>query len=1038
MDPVNRRFEYGPGLPLPFWSWNDRLDPAELVRQIRMMPGQSIGGFFMHARGGLRIGYLSGEWMECVRACLQAAKELGLRAWVYDEDGWPSGFASGRVPAIGESHQQKYLRLSEAAGAEAARFAHRLGVYRQPDGRLVPEDELEPDRLYYVGHFELNPWYVDTLDGEVAEAFLRLTHERYREALSPQEWQGLEGFFTDEPQVSRNGIPWSLVLPAEYRREYGEDLLPLLPHLFLPIGACRRTRYRFWRLVTLLFSDHFLKKIHDWCDRHGARLTGHLVKEETLLGQLTSNGAVMPHYAHFHLPGIDWLGRGLAPLTTLVQAASVAAQLGEGELLSESFALCGWGARFEDLKGILQWQMVHGVTLLCPHLQAYSLRGLRKRDYPPSLSHHQPWWPEWHVFTGYVARTCALLRASTPDVEVAVLHPQSSAWIHYGRDGGSRIEELDSAFAGLSDALDAARLGFHYVDEILLERHGRAAGGRLHLGRQAYACLIVPPIDNLAASTVRILGEFAGRGGFLLMPERGAIRIGGEEDPSADELRRRAEVYRDPTALVSAVTARIHPVALAPAAAPRARDGAAGPGGLERIRAARRVIAGGCGARAVLYYCINRDNHRSCAALLSVEAGPAARYLAGPDTLEPWAPERRPENVPLRFRFPPGGDLALLVFPGGLPGCMALRPWARRRRGAADRAVDQLETAPVLDLEGGFRLRSASPNLLALDRCDFTVDGLETATDEPVAVVQDRLLALQRPAGLTLVFRFEVGREARIPADLRLVVEDAGRFAIRVNGRRAPPPDGCLFDAAFETVPIAPLVRPGANRVTLRTVFRQPPDVYRAVERAAQFEAEKNKLTFDSEIEAVYLAGDFGVETPGVFTTLERGAVSYRGRFRLGSTPDELDIGGLQAAGFPFFAGALVAWREFFFAREAGEEYYLECDEIGANSIGVELNGIDAGSLYWKPYRLPITRQLIDGPNRLAIRLTTSLRNLLGPHHRAEGESFFVGPFSFFKEDGVFARDWNGGLGRWTDDYCFQVFGVRGLRICREEKTDER
>ena len=40
--------------PHPFWSWNERLDTAETARQVRLMGEAGIGGFFMHARGGLQ------------------------------------------------------------------------------------------------------------------------------------------------------------------------------------------------------------------------------------------------------------------------------------------------------------------------------------------------------------------------------------------------------------------------------------------------------------------------------------------------------------------------------------------------------------------------------------------------------------------------------------------------------------------------------------------------------------------------------------------------------------------------------------------------------------------------------------------------------------------------------------------------------------------------------------------------------------------------------------------------------------------------
>ena len=54
--------------PVPFWSLNEKLDPEVLREQVRQMHEAGLGGFFMHARGGLQTAYLSEEWMECVNA----------------------------------------------------------------------------------------------------------------------------------------------------------------------------------------------------------------------------------------------------------------------------------------------------------------------------------------------------------------------------------------------------------------------------------------------------------------------------------------------------------------------------------------------------------------------------------------------------------------------------------------------------------------------------------------------------------------------------------------------------------------------------------------------------------------------------------------------------------------------------------------------------------------------------------------------------------------------------------------------------------
>ena len=49
--------------PIPFWSWNDELDEKELASQIEWMHSKGIGGFFMHARGGLTTPYLGDSFI---------------------------------------------------------------------------------------------------------------------------------------------------------------------------------------------------------------------------------------------------------------------------------------------------------------------------------------------------------------------------------------------------------------------------------------------------------------------------------------------------------------------------------------------------------------------------------------------------------------------------------------------------------------------------------------------------------------------------------------------------------------------------------------------------------------------------------------------------------------------------------------------------------------------------------------------------------------------------------------------------------------
>lgn len=81
----------------PFWSWNGKLEKGELLRQVHIMKDMGFGGFFMHSRTGLITEYLDKEWFDLINVCADEAEKLGMEAWLYDEDRWPSGTAGGMV-----------------------------------------------------------------------------------------------------------------------------------------------------------------------------------------------------------------------------------------------------------------------------------------------------------------------------------------------------------------------------------------------------------------------------------------------------------------------------------------------------------------------------------------------------------------------------------------------------------------------------------------------------------------------------------------------------------------------------------------------------------------------------------------------------------------------------------------------------------------------------------------------------------------------------------------------------------------------------
>ena len=94
---------------------------------------------------------------------------------------------------------------------------------------------------------------------------------------------------------------------------------------------------------------------------------------------------------------------------------------------------------------------------------------------------------------------------------------------------------------------------------------------------------------------------------------------------------------------------------------------------------------------------------------------------------------------------------------------------------------------------------------------------------------------------------------------------------------------------------------------------------------------------------------------------------------------------------------------------------------MNAPAARVFVNGHFAGNLIFSPFRLDITELVTNGENEIVIQMISGNRNLLGPHHKPEGESYTVGPDTFSDK-----RGWTDDpdLPTWTDNYNFVLFGA--------------
>lgn len=891
--------------PIPFWSWNEKLSEEETKNQIDMMHNVGIGGFFMHARGGLQTEYLGEEWFANIKCAVERAEKLGMDAWAYDENGWPSGFGDGKVNGLGEKYQQKYLRVEKGKGDTPYTICNKGG---------------------YHFYYDINPFYVDTLDGDVIAEFIKQSYEPYYNKFK----NDIKGFFTDEPQISRNGIPWSLKLPDEYKLAYDEDLMPHLIELFYPVDDYKKTRIRFWKLICELFSKNYMKQIYDWCTSRNLEFTGHLTGEEFLNRQLLTSSAVMPHYEYFTIPGMDWLGRNIEECLTARQLGSAAQQLGKKQVISESFALCGHNVSFEELRRIYEWQMVRGINLLCQHLEGYSLRGIRKRDYPPAMFYQQPWWEEYKSFNDAMSRVGMLLTEGKVCCDTLLIHPQTTAWTLFDNDKNEGLAELNQAFLDAIKALEQKHSEFHLGDEILMERHGKVDGKRLIIGKMVYEKVIILPNTLLLNSTKMLLKEYQKNGGIIITPE------------DCDE----NDIINN-----------------------------------ENITYTQRVYSD-----FKVYYFVNSTNMIQNAVIR--EGGKVLDITNG-------------EILPFCGEYSFAPFESLVIIDDGTP------------------KITIIETKELksIALNGLWNIVEQSYNALTLDFCKYSFDEKIQEEYGYVVNIQQRACDLKRPVKIKQEF---VVNSKYKPDELYLVIETPLIFRIIVNGKIINNDDkGFFLDKALRKIDIADSFIVGENSIVIECNFFQSQEVYNNIEKSKIFESEKNKLTFDMEIEPIYLVGNFSVKNKYEPEYIKNSSIRYKNGFYIDEPVSQINLHNIEQQGYPFFAGKIKLQR---IIEIDNTNYKIKFNKKGVNAINVSVNGKYIGAVIWNPIELDISKNLNKGENLIELTIFNNLRNILGPHHLKEGESLAVTPASFYKEKRLWK--WEVVPSEWDDDYCLVEFGI--------------
>lgn len=506
---------------------NGELEPAQLRKQVQELAAAGYRCVFGHARQGMLTPYFSEKWWLGIDAIVDECRKQKIKFAIWDEDFYPSGNAGWRVGTENPEFRGQYLRFTSKHLAAGERACIDWEPGERMVGCVMIKDGIITDISKHVGTI-VRSWNrrwvnsngyapvlkigaphwragvtrhrysldydapcdcdivavhgvtggagtVDFMNPAAVRCFIDITHEAYLQRYGSEVFSEVFcGTFMDEPHLT-GVFPWSQAIADEYKKEFGGDLVSLLPHLVMDIDPMSREYRRRYRLLqNRLLCRNYLGQIQAWCAEHGIESAGHLTRSESLNVTARFWPNEFRAFKYLDLPCTDPLGAFMgmpdaASYHTGLKIVSSAAHFfGKPRAGSDALAVCGNETAIRDLRYMLDYQMVLGISCFILHGASQSWAGMRKDEVPPSLFYQNTEWELIPELLKHIESSCHRLEQGKFAANVAVFHYEEefSTCINGGNDF-----EKEKAVHELSEKLLSSHVEFEFIDgETLLEQ----------------------------------------------------------------------------------------------------------------------------------------------------------------------------------------------------------------------------------------------------------------------------------------------------------------------------------------------------------------------------------------------------------------------------------------------------------------------------------------------------------------------------------------------------------------------------------------
>lgn len=487
--------------------------------------------------------YLGKEYMDHYVYAVNKAKENGIDVWIYDEAGWPSGGAGGKVVEGHPEFARHILSTREVQfnandvycpTDECTAFDENENIIEK--GFVFTKDTIVTE--YYCKVEENNPRemsaYADISIKSGVEYFVEITHEKYKEHLGKDFGNNIRALFTDEPSFPVPA-PFSKEFVQNFEKESGISIYPYLPIVarkrYPQTEEEKRVFIAWCDYCSRVFCDSFMLTCKKWCNDNNLPFLGHMDMDHQPNTSLAGgNYNLMRSLRNFDVPGIDVIWRHIFPMKEKEiywwmfiaenrffpkYASSAATQIGTSRAVTETFGVYGMGLTFDEMRYVLTFQAVRGINLFNFMLIPYGdPTGFQMTGELPAFKEKYACYSDLPVFNKYAERLSYMATVGKNKADTAMYLPIKDFYATPQFGSCPEPDEFDRIGFGMEDR----QIPFDILDDDVLECADVSAlsKGEIRMGDALYTTVVITDCRYMTPKAQENLKLFINSGGRVI------------------------------------------------------------------------------------------------------------------------------------------------------------------------------------------------------------------------------------------------------------------------------------------------------------------------------------------------------------------------------------------------------------------------------------------------------------------------------------------------------------------------------------------